>query len=114
MSGYNLNTYVRVFARCTNEERLDDLLHFDLRLKDGRVSMRHPVYGWQLGLGESKPFVISNDGQVDFGTAYNPQRYGQTDLLDSNIALERDIRWWGHGYGETYRIRSIKSLEELI
>jgi hypothetical protein len=107
-------TYVRVLARCINEERLDDILHFDLRLVAYRVADRYPVLGWQTGLGESKPVVVSSDGRVDFGTAYDPQRFGNTDLLGIEIRLGSEIRWWGHGYNESYKICAIKCLLDLV
>jgi len=109
-----MTTYVRALARCKKEDKSDYLLHFDVRLQDGRISRRQPVYGWQHGFGDSMPFILLSDGQVDFGTRWGPDRFGQTDVLDVAMAIGSELRWWGHDWNETYSIVSIKSLEELV
>ena len=107
-------SYVRVLAKCSDAGREDDLLHLDLRLREGKASDRLPVFGWQVDAYESKPFVVRTGGEMDFGSIYEPDRYGRTDLFDVRIAIHSEFSCTGTGYAWKYVIKSIKFVDEMI
>jgi hypothetical protein len=56
---------------------------------------------------ESKPFVISSSGEIDFGTAYDLQQYGRTDFPQRSIEIGCRFGWDAHGEDDLYEVASI-------
>jgi hypothetical protein len=101
------SAHVEVIAKCIAEGGDDDRILLSLRLKDGRVCSGIQVYGCQQGFRESMPFIIEPNGQIDFGTAYDLQQFGETDLYQVLIELGSKVSWSAHGADDTFEVESI-------
>ena len=107
--------YVRISASNTNPDKRGDYLFFDLRMKDGEVSNRLPIFGLQLNGEERMPFFIEADGRADYGVTYpEKDRYMTTDLFRIEIVPLSIITVASHDFSDTYLIDWVKEIDDLF
>jgi hypothetical protein len=107
IEGQTINRHVFAIAHLVKRGGEISVLNFGFCMSNERIQKAVPTFGIQLTSSRSIPFVLASAGEIDFGTAYDLQQYGRTDILEQRIDLGCRFSWEAHGESELYEIISI-------
>lgn len=111
--------HVRIRLDPTIDNCDDPSFWFDLVLNhQNRVAGKHMAFGLNAEMKRRDvhfyPVVLFRSGQLDFGTTYGVDQFGETDLLDGEIIkgrlIEIRVRIQGVLKLLRYRIEGIEAL----
>jgi hypothetical protein len=107
---------VRIKAETTIDNPTAFPMYLDVVVgHDGIVVGSDPIFGFQGELGSRKgvsmPFVLYDDGTVDYGEQYElSDRILKLDLRAGKVQIGRLVRLTGNEVDETFRVSEVKPI----
>lgn len=77
---------VRVVCRRAQSQD-NSILTFEVALRDGMIDKGRSYVGFRSGHGEMHPFFLHMDGRLDYGSAWEEERYEQTNFLTKQVQI---------------------------